>query len=229
MSPWLRAAGIACVLMAAAWAGLKLYSLVPGMRHGPVPAAAGESGPTADLAADPEPMQPLPQKIPEHLPEFALADASGKMTSVHAWDGHSLILNFWATWCDPCRREIPLLETLERQWSSQGVRVVGIAVDERAAVLSFAREMKIDYPLLIGEDAALDLATRLGFESPALPFTVFTDRRGQVVALFLGELHPPQVALILRQVEDLNADRVGLEQARRSISTGLRALGSEHS
>lgn len=223
VAPRLLRAGMAAMVVLAGWAGFELHSLLRSVRPAGAPVAVGEASvptPIADL----DPLQRLPEKIPERLPEFALADATGKRISIHTWDGHSLILNFWATWCEPCRREIPLLESLERRFP--GVKVVGVAVDERAAVLDYARAMKIDYPLLIGEEDALDVAARLGFESPAFPFTVFTDRRGQVVALFLGELHPAQAALILGEVELLNADREGLEQARHSISAGLRALAT---
>ena len=75
--------------------------------------------------------------------------------------------------------------------------VIGIAVDDRDTVLAYADELKIAYPLLIGEQDALDAAAAFGVESPAFPFTVFTDRRGEVVALYVGELHKPQADLIL--------------------------------
>jgi len=72
----------------------------------------------------------------------------------------------------------------------------------------------------------LDAAAAFGVDSPVLPFTVFTDRRGEVVALYMGELHQAQADLILSQVQDLNRDRIALPQARRTISEGLRALGA---
>jgi thiol-disulfide isomerase/thioredoxin len=134
------------------------------------------------------------------------------------------MLNFWATWCAPCRREIPLLETLRRDWSAQGFEVIGIAVDHRPDVVDFARRLNIDYPLLVGEEDALDVAAAVGFESPAFPFTVFTDRKSRVVALFVGELHPPQANLILTTVERLNAGDIELAAARSTIRAGLRKL-----
>ena len=106
-----------------------------------------------------------------------------------------------------------------------GVSVVGIAVDHRDKVLEFADRFKIGYPLLIGEQDALDAAAALGVETPVFPFTVFTDRRGEVVALFIGELHKPQAELILAEVENLNKGLVQLAAARRhrGIAEGLRA------
>jgi hypothetical protein len=102
--------------------------------------------------------------------------------------------------------------------------VLGIAVDHRDQVASYARQLKIGYPLLIGEQDALDVASSLGFDSPVFPFTVFTDRRGEVVALFVGELHQPQAALILSVVQNLNQGRIALQEARRSIADGLQKL-----
>ena len=102
--------------------------------------------------------------------------------------------------------------------------MVGIAVDHRDEVLAYARRLKIPYPLLIGEQDALDAAAAFGVESPAFPFTVFTDRRGEVVALYLGELHKRASRLDPVVVQTLNQDHVGLAEARRTIDAGLQAL-----
>jgi hypothetical protein len=91
-------------------------------------------------------------------------------------------------------------------------------------VASFARELKISYPLLIGEQEALDVAGRFGVDSPVFPFTVFTDRRGEVVALYVGELRKPQADLILSTVQDLDQNHIALQQARQAIAEGLHAL-----
>ena len=106
------------------------------------------------------------------------------------------------------------------------MRVVGIAVDHREQVAGFAKELKIGYPLLIGEQDALNVASSLGVDSPVFPFTVFTDRRGEVVALYVGELHKAQANLILSVVQNLNQDRLALQEARRSITEGLQSLMS---
>ena len=177
------------------------------------------------LEAGPEVAGALPaRKIPDRLPEFSLQDPSGKATPIGSFGDKSLIINFWATWCAPCRSEIPLLETLHAEWADRAVSVVGIAVDHREAVLEFAKRFKIGYPLLIGEQDALDAAAALGVESPVFPFTVFTDRRGEVVALFVGELHKPQAELILSQVQSLNQGQIELAAARHAIAAGLEQL-----
>jgi peroxiredoxin len=157
-------------------------------------------------------------------PAFALPDMSGKKISLSSYRGKAVLINFWATWCAPCRSEIPLLETLHTEWAARGVSVVGIAVDHRDKVLEFAGRFKINYPLLIGEQDALDAADAFGVASPVFPFTVFTDRRGEVVTLFIGELHRPQAEFILSQVQSLNQDLIRLPAAQRAIAEGLRTM-----
>jgi hypothetical protein len=112
-------------------------------------------------------------------------------------------------------------------WAGRDLTVVGIAVDYADKVRQFAAQFKIDYPLLIGEQDALEAAAKFGMDSPALPFTVFTDRRGEVVALFVGELHRPQADFILSEVQNLNQDRIALPEARRAIADHLEAMASK--
>jgi thiol-disulfide isomerase/thioredoxin len=222
----LQIGGAALLVLFGAWAGLRVYSSRQPAAVAPavVQVPAGEASPPIPSDGDPD-TDALPQPtIPERLPAFTLADRDGKPTPSSTWRGKSLILNFWATWCAPCRREIPLLATLHEQWSGRGVEVVGVAVDYRDKVAAFAADLKIRYPILVGEQDALDLATRLGVESPVFPFTVFTDEQGEVVTLYLGELHAPQANLILSMVEGLNANRLSLTEARRRIAEGLQEL-----
>jgi thiol-disulfide isomerase/thioredoxin len=173
----------------------------------------------ADVAAP-------PIRIPDHLPAFALNDLSGHSQPISAWSGKPLVLNFWATWCAPCRREIPLLETLAEEWAVRDVTIIGIAVDYADKVRRFVDEFHIGYPVLVGEQDALDVAAQLGVQSPAFPFTVFLDRKGDIVALFVGELHRPQADLIISVVQELDARRIELPQARQKIASGLDALAA---
>jgi thiol-disulfide isomerase/thioredoxin len=187
-------------------------------------ARAVAPGPAVKLLMPADPEVGLSTVIPEKLPAFTLADRNGHATPISTWSGKSLILNFWATWCAPCRHEMPLLQTLARDWAAQDFRVVGVAVDQRDHVLAFADSLGIAYPLLIGEGDALDVAAKLGVTSPAFPFTVFTDRRGQIVALYLGELHQAEANLILSVVLELNHDQLGLDEAQHRIADGLAEL-----
>jgi thiol-disulfide isomerase/thioredoxin len=198
----------------------------PGESAGaPVAAGATEANPPVTGEAELFNDSPTPSAaIPDRLPAFSLADRTGKSVSIGTWRDKSLIINFWATWCAPCRREIPLLGSLHREWAARGVEVVGIAVDHAPQVAAYADETKIAYPLLIGEQDALDVAASLGFASPVFPFTVFTDRRGEVVTLYVGELHRAQADLILSVVQSLDQNRVPLQEARRRIAAGLQSL-----
>ena len=244
----LRLAGGLLVMVFGIWAGLRVYSSYAPKRaaapilSGNVPATgvrvpAGEASPPTPSDFDAPfdlgvgtalaPGGPASLKIPERLPEFSLGGRTGEPTSIATWRGKSLIINFWATWCAPCRHEIPLLQSIRREWRDRNVEVVGIAVDYRDKVVAYADELKIAYPLLIGEDDALDVARAFGVDTPAFPFTVFTDQRGEVVALYVGELHKTQADLILSVVQSLDQNRVQLPEARRTIAEGLRSLRAE--
>ncbi len=240
----LRIAGGLLVVLLGLWAGLRVYerqapkrAAVPVAPVAGVRVPAGEASPPTPSDFDAPfdlgvgtalaPGGPVLPKIPEHLPEFSLGGRTGEPISIATWRGKSLIINFWATWCAPCRHEMPLLQSIRREWRDRNVEVVGIAVDYRDKVVAYADELKIAYPLLIGEDDALDVARAFGVDSPAFPFTVFTDQRGEVVALFVGELHKAQADLILSVVQSLNQNRVQLPEARHTIAEGLRSLSSE--
>jgi thiol-disulfide isomerase/thioredoxin len=217
----LRYFGAVLLLMVGVWSGFKFHSVrrvsAPGVAVPAGVASAPDSNEISALEAAPAAV------IPERLPDFSLNDLSGKTTSIAIWRGKSLVINFWATWCAPCRHEIPLLKTLAADWTGGDLAVVGIAVDNADKVRQFAQQFKIDYPILIGEQDALEVAAKFGMASPAFPFTVFTDRRGEVVVLFVGELHRPQADFILSQVKNLNQDRIALPEARRAIADGLEA------
>jgi thiol-disulfide isomerase/thioredoxin len=210
------------LLIIGVWAGFRLHSS-KSQPHSSVTVPVGKaSAPTAsDSAAD---AAVLGNPIPERLPAFSINNLQGRPTSAAAWQGKSLIVNFWATWCGPCQREVPLLKALSTEWSPRNVEVVGIAVDHPDAVQGFAQRFKIDYPVLVGEENALDLAAQLGLANPVFPFTVFTDRTGRVVTLFVGELHRDQADLILSVLQNLNQDKVQLPEAKRLIADGLQKL-----
>jgi thiol-disulfide isomerase/thioredoxin len=226
-TPGLRLLGAALIVLLGIWAGLKTHSIRSAHEVRGVAVPAGtSSAPTRSDSSAPEAAMPHPI-VPARLPDFSLKDLTGKSVPISAWSGKSLVINFWATWCAPCRREIPLLKALAAEWAGRDLQVVGIAVDHPDKVRDFAGQFKIDYPVLVGDQDALDVAAKFGMDSPAFPFTVFTDRRGEVVTLFVGELHRPQVDFILSEVQDLNQDRVKLPEARRAIAEGLQALAEK--
>lgn len=166
-----------------------------------------------------------PRKIPDTLPQFTLKDRDGVPRTLAHWAGQPLLVNFWATWCAPCRREIPLLKQLRKDHSAEGLEVIGIAVDFRDDVLKYAAEIGLDYPLLIGEQDGLDAAAAFGLE-PVLPFSVFSDREGRIVAVRVGELHADEAAFILARVQDVDAKRLALAAAQQQIADKLRELAA---
>lgn len=225
----LRVAAAALVIIVGIWAWIRVYSTWAGSgaRQRDVATRVGEASPplSSDLVDQPQAgLAGSDIKIPTRLPAFTLADLAGVPTPIAHWNGKSLLINFWATWCAPCRREIPMLGSLAAQWADRGVVVVGIAVDHTQAVASYAQQLKIPYPLLVGEQDALDAALALGVASPVFPFSVFTDDAGEVVALYIGELHPAQADLILSRVQSVNRHELTLPEARRSIGAGLSQL-----
>jgi thiol-disulfide isomerase/thioredoxin len=158
-------------------------------------------------------------------PVFALEDREGRRRSITEWDGKSLVINFWATWCAPCRREIPMLRELHRARAGENIEVIGIAVDFRDQVRAYADRMQIDYPILIGEQEGLDAAEAFGIGMIGLPFTVFTDDEGRVVTAHLGELHRPEADLILDAVTAINKGEMSLAQGQERIAEGMKAAG----
>ena len=116
-----------------------------------------------------------------------------------------------------------MLERLSRQRAQQGLQVIGVAVDSRAAVLDYARRAAIQYPLLIGEQPGLQAVHALGMDA-VLPFSVFVDARGHIVTLKIGELNADQAALILDRLDELDRGRIDLATARREISQEMAKL-----
>jgi thiol-disulfide isomerase/thioredoxin len=206
---------LAAVILGAGVAGAAAYWFF-GVRNA-APALPVASAPAAS------PDRPTP-RLAETVPTFQLLDRQGQLRSLQDWQGKSLVVNFWATWCAPCRREIPLLQQIARERANDGVEVVGIAVDFRDKVLAYADEMQIGYPLLIGEQDALDAAAAFGVDVIGFPFTIFTDNRGRVVFAHIGELHRAQAEVILDEVAAVNAGEQSPAEAREMIENSLPAL-----
>jgi thiol-disulfide isomerase/thioredoxin len=117
-----------------------------------------------------------------------LRDLTGAPRRLADWRGQVLVCNFWATWCAPCREEIPLLIAAQQQYKHNFVQFVGIGIDSVLKIVEYAKEMKIDYPLLVAEPSITDTMKKLGNKQSGLPFTVVLDRQGAVAATKLGAL-----------------------------------------
>ena len=151
------------------------------------------------------------------LPQFALEDLTGEIRSIHGWEGDALVINFWATWCAPCLREIPLLKEFQDASGSAGVQVVGIAVDHLEAVRAFAEDMGFNYPVLVGQLAAMEAAAEFGLEFFVLPFTVFTDHRKRILGIHAGELHSEHLDDLLLVLDALKAGSMDIDAARARL------------
>ncbi len=130
-------------------------------------------------------------------PTFELMSPEGVPVSSRQWHGKPLVVNFWATWCAPCRREIPMLMEMQLEHADAGLQLIGIALDDPDAVAHYAREMEINYPLLVGEQDAMDVAAALGLDLIVLPGTVFSLSNGRTLHRHIGELRADQAARII--------------------------------
>ena len=213
LSAWLFAA----LLLCCAAGGFLAYRLAR-----PSGATLRVAPATPPTAASPS-SDPAPRRIPDRLPELSLPGLDGRPHRLGDWGGHALLVNFWASWCEPCRREIPLLERLRHERSAQGLEIVGIALDFRDATEKYARAEGIDYPVLVGEQGGYEAAAAFGMD-PVLPFSVFADATGRILTVKVGELHPDEAGLILDRARDLAEGRVGLEAARDQIASGISEL-----
>jgi thiol-disulfide isomerase/thioredoxin len=172
--------------------------------------------PTA--AVDGEPPAAAPAAVAS-LPEFSLGNLAGEPQSIRSWPGKPLLINFWATWCAPCLREIPMLKEL--QTARPDLQVVGIAIDKRDLVESFAADLKFNYPILIGQNEAWAAAAALGVNIYALPFTIFTAGDGSILGVHSGELHAEHLEAFQSIVDDLAGGRIDTDQARARIAAGI--------
>jgi len=122
------------------------------------------------------------------LPLFSLPDLEGHTRFSNEWLGKVLVINFWATWCPPCRREMPEFIELQDSQGSRGLQFVGIAIDSPDPVKEFARSIGVNYPILIGDTDAISLSESLGNRFSGLPFTIIFDRAGKPIYTQAGEI-----------------------------------------
>ena len=147
-------------------------------------------------------------------PTFTLPDMDGVTRELSEWDGQHRMLNFWATWCAPCRREIPLLKEFQAQHEENGFQVLGIAVDYPEQVASYAEEAQFNYPILIGQQDAMAVAESSGIEFIGMPFTMFVAKDGEYVGAYVGELHQSHLDDVVRILTLLDNGEINKEEAR---------------
>jgi len=117
-------------------------------------------------------------------PNFTLQTLDGKNLSLTDLKGKAVLVNFWATWCGPCKIETPWLVELQNEYGSQGLQVVGVAMDDsgKDEIEKFAKDMGVNYPVLLGKEAVGDAYGGV----PALPESFFVSRDGKIVDRIIG-------------------------------------------
>ena len=115
-----------------------------------------------------------------------LPDLDGRPQALEQWQGRVVVVNFWATWCAPCREEIPILTKLQAKYGARGLQLVGVAIDQPEKIRPYAAEMGMNFPILVGGADAIELTRTLGNRAGVLPFTVIVDRQGRLVERTVG-------------------------------------------
>jgi peroxiredoxin len=137
---------------------------------------------------------------PSGLLELALPDVDGLEQRLDQWKGKVLVVNFWATWCEPCRKEMPEFVKAQAAFGAKGLQFVGIAIDQPDKIRQFSQELNLNYPSLVGGYGALELSKTLGNKIMALPFTVIIDRNGGVAYTQLGPIRADKLDSIVAKL-----------------------------
>lgn len=124
---------------------------------------------------------------------YAFQDLEGRPTRLREWTASVLLCNFWATWCAPCREEIPLLVAARREHAANGFEIAGIGIDQAGKLKSFAKDFGVDYPILVAGADSGDLLRALGNNAAALPYSVILDRERRVTYRKLGAWSKPEL------------------------------------
>jgi len=129
-----------------------------------------------------------------------LVDGAGARQPIAQWSGKVVVVNFWATWCPPCIKEIPEFIALQRDYADRGVQFVGIAIDDKPKAIAFAAKVGINYPTLFAERDGIELVRLAGNRLGGLPFTVIIDRTGRTARVELGALDRARLEPLLKQI-----------------------------
>ncbi|MHB8424891.1 MAG: TlpA disulfide reductase family protein [Gammaproteobacteria bacterium] len=187
---------VIAILIAAAAAGFGVYEWLQ-------PAGMPPASPAA-MSAVHAPAPPLSAAQAMNLPLDDLDDNTHKLAD---WHGKVLLVNFWATWCPPCREEIPLLVKLQAQYAAQGLQIVGIATDEQSeeGVRKFVHTLVVNYPILISHNQTPQIIAAFGGNFIGLPYTILLDRQDRVLKIHPGELQPHEAESLVRMALHLPA------------------------
>ena len=161
----------------------------------PVPESANNQSVQQDVAAD----EGLPDLRGKRAPDFSLRSVEGKKVSLSDYKGKAVLINFWATWCAPCKIEMPWLVALRKQYASQGFEILGVSEDDadtpRTKLAKFGQEEGLNYPLLVGDDAVSRKYGGVEF----LPTSYFVGRDGKIVAETAGLVSKDEVEASIKK------------------------------
>jgi thiol-disulfide isomerase/thioredoxin len=136
----------------------------------------------------------------QRLFTVTLPGLDGEPREFSQWRGKILVVNFWATWCEPCREEIPAFIKSQSAFGQDGVQFVGVAIDQRERAAAYARDIGMNYPTVVGGIDTMTLARDLGNRQEVLPFTVVLDRSGRIVSSTIGVFPPDRLQKTLRNL-----------------------------
>jgi len=177
---------------------------------------------TPDDAATPEPEPAASSAViansaDENRIAFSLPDLDGQIREFSDWDGKARLVNFWATWCAPCRREIPLLKQTQTNHADDNFQVIGIAVDFPEQVAAYAEEAGFNYPILVGQEDAMAAAEASGVEFIGMPFTLVVSPDGVLLKAHMGEIVESHIEKIIGVFSALESGAMDLPAAREAL------------
>lgn len=135
--------------------------------------------------------------MPKTMVDFTLPDLDGNPRDINEWRGKVIVLNFWATWCPPCREEIPLFISMQDKYGPRGLQVIGVAIDKTEDVKNYQEFNFINYPVLVGQDEVMVLMTQYGNRIASLPYSVVMDRQGRVLGRKVGAYQRTELQAVL--------------------------------
>ncbi len=148
--------------------------------------------------------KPPKLQVPIPLIAFSLPDVTGEIHSISQWQGKILIINFWATWCPPCLKEIPEFIELQEEYAEQNVQFIGIAIDDPQLVDDYISFIDINYPILIAKEEGGQLSRKLGNFINAIPFTIIVNQQGQIILRHPGELSKQTLKELINPLVTVN-------------------------
>jgi thiol-disulfide isomerase/thioredoxin len=160
---------------------------------------------------------PVAGPVAEGKIDFTLEDLQGNPRQLSEWRGQALLVNFWATWCAPCRREIPLLKQTQAMQAEKHLQIIGVAVDFRDEVEAYAKDAEFNYPILIGQEDAMAAAEASGIEFIGMPFTLVVAADGTMIKAHIGEILAEHIDRIVSVVARLESGELDLAGAKKDL------------